>query len=603
MKSKISFFNNGIFKSMLRRFWPLWAAHFAVWALMLPIPTMISTLASHEHTDSIIYLIQELGSWAYVLIAFFGAIIVAMAMFSFLYNNRSTGLIASLPVRREAVFCSAYLAGLLPIVASNLVVALLTFLFALGSGVKTAAIFKLVSCWFGMYTLDFVIFYGIAVIIAMMTGNIIALPVLYGIFNFLAIGMEQVVRIIISQFVYGMGGYDTGSSLEFLSPAAYLISRQNIWVQMSETQIDPETRLFVIKSIGSQPWGALAAYAVVAIAFSVIALAMFRRRRMENAGDVIAVPCLRPVFKYGVTACAALCGGLFLYVLFSAIIDSRAAASFVMIPSMVAGAFIGYFASEMLLKKSFHVFKGKWSGFVIVCCLCAVFTLSCDIDVLNLAGRLPDADEVMSINIDYCEVNDEAAIEKLLDINRQIVERKDEFKDADPAYYAYFRYLLKDGKTIERGYYINDIDLYNEYVAVRNDVNVLLDMFTPNVEVNEKNVYTAFVECYYPDGRVDNIAEMTPEQAVDFYFNALIPDIKAGNKIIHNGDETPCYVTIDFSSYDSNTGVEAFDSLYIQISSDCVLCAQWLKDNLGVDIAELEAACSAQDAAYVAENS
>lgn len=603
MKSKISFFNNGIFKSMLRRFWPLWAGHFAVWALMLPIPTMISTLAAHEHTDSILYLIQGLGRWASVLFAFFGAIIVAMAMFSFLYNNRSTGLIASLPVRREAVFCSAFLAGLLPIVASNLVVALLTFLFALGSGVKTAAIFKLVSIWFGMYTLDFVIFYGIAVIIAMMTGNIIALPVLYGIFNFLAIGMEQVVRIIISQFVYGMGGYDTGSSLEFLSPGAYLISRQDIWVQMSETQIDPETHLRVIQSISSRPWGALAAYAAVAIAFSVIALAMFRHRRMENAGDVIAVPCLRPVFKYGVTACTALCGGLLLYIMFSTIIDSRAAASFVMIPSMVAGAFIGYFASEMLLKKSFHVFKGKWSGFIIVCCLCAVFTLSCDIDVLNLAGRMPDADEVECVQIDCCEVKDEDAIKKLLDINRQIVERKDEFKDADPAYYTHFYYQLKNGSSVERDYYINDYDLYNEYVAVRNDVNVLLDMFTPDIEVNEKNVYAAYVECYYPDGSGDSYLEMTPEQAVDFYFNALIPDIKAGNKIIRDGDETPCYVTIDFSSFDSNTGVEAADSLYIQISSDCVLCAQWLKDNLGVDVAALEAACAAQDAAYVAENS
>lgn len=37
MKSKISFFNAGLFRSTLRRFWPLWTIHFAGWLLFLPV--------------------------------------------------------------------------------------------------------------------------------------------------------------------------------------------------------------------------------------------------------------------------------------------------------------------------------------------------------------------------------------------------------------------------------------------------------------------------------------------------------------------------------------------------------------------------------------
>ena len=40
-----------------------------------------------------------------------------------------------------------------------------------------------------------------------------------------------------------------------------------------------------------------------------LAYMMYRRRRSESAGDVVAVGWLRPVFRYGVAALSALLGG------------------------------------------------------------------------------------------------------------------------------------------------------------------------------------------------------------------------------------------------------------------------------------------------------
>ena len=590
MKSKISFFNFGIFKSMLRRFWPLWAAHFGIWLLILPIPSLISTLTDARHTDSIVYLVQATTGWMPVIFAFFAAIIIAMAMYSFLYNNRSTGLIASLPVSREAVFCSAYLAGLLTVTASNLIIALLTFLSALGSGVSAAVVFKLVLYWFGVYTLDFIIFYGIAVLTAMLTGNIIALPVLYGIFNFLVVGMEQIINIFLGEFVFGLPSYGASSTLEFLSPAVYLLSRQEVKVEMSNV-IDPATQLHVIESVSFRSWLMLAAFAAAAVVLSAAALMLLRRRRMETAGDVIAIPCLRPVFKYGVTICAALCGGLLLYEIFFSLIDHRGVAVFVMIPCMIVSAFIGYFASEMLLKKSFHVLKGNWVGFIVVSCLCAAFTFCCDLDILNIAHRLPDADEVEYVTVDGCNIRDEKTIEELIKVNKAIVDNQDEYKFGAPICISY-TYHLKDGKQINRDYYIDGDEVYRQYADVMNSETVLIGRYTPAVAVNEKNVYNAYVEYYLPNGN-DVYDEMSPEQAVDFYRNALIPDIKNGNKKLYGNvdeEETPVYVSIDLLGYDPVTGDENGDSLWIQVSSECTECARWLKENLGIDVAEIEAA-------------
>lgn len=42
MKSKISFFNHGLFKSTLRRFWPLWVLHFVGWFLFMPMMTLMN---------------------------------------------------------------------------------------------------------------------------------------------------------------------------------------------------------------------------------------------------------------------------------------------------------------------------------------------------------------------------------------------------------------------------------------------------------------------------------------------------------------------------------------------------------------------------------
>lgn len=53
MKSKISFFNAGLFRSTLRRFWPLWTIHFAGWLLFLPVLTLMNNLGPNKSTKFI----------------------------------------------------------------------------------------------------------------------------------------------------------------------------------------------------------------------------------------------------------------------------------------------------------------------------------------------------------------------------------------------------------------------------------------------------------------------------------------------------------------------------------------------------------------------
>lgn len=598
MKSKISFFNAGIFKSMLKRFWPLWTAYFAVWFMCLPLPLLVARLQGvKESAVTVVTAAMKTSVEASVVSGFLMGILAAMAVFGFLYNSRSCGMIASTPVRREAVFCSAYLAGALPVLAANLFIAVLNWLFTLSSGIEGACIFKMNAILFAVNSMEFLIFFSISAFIAILTANIVALPVLYLIFNFVFLGMEYVVRMLYGMFIFGYSDHPD-CVLEFMSPLIYLFTRIGINVNISTGSA----------AVSLTNWSALLGYIIAAVVFSVTALLLYRKRRMESAGDVIAVNSLRPVFKFCVTACAALCFGLLFFVIISTLFTSLSMSMLVLSAGLIIGAFIGYFASEMLLKKSFHVFKGSWKGFVITAVLCIVFAFVCVTDLFDLSSQLPDADDIEAISCSSkscgVDIKNRSDIEALLKVNKAIIADRDKYEglddtDLENTGYVNIRYKLKDGRVICRGYTLLIDDNYKAYYEVLSSENIVKDIFTPEVPVTVQNVYSALFSCPSGSGELNSIS-LTPEQAVDFYDNALMKDIESGAKkpLISetaetgNNDDgfvTGSYVYIELvSAPDTANEEDAYDSLVIEIDADCTECIAWVKANLNIDLHNID---------------
>ncbi|MCI7510956.1 MAG: ABC transporter permease [Firmicutes bacterium] len=598
MKSKISFFNAGIFKSMLKRFWPLWTAYFAVWFMCLPLPLLVARLQGvKESAVTVVTAAMKTSVEASVVSGFLMGILAAMAVFGFLYNSRSCGMIASTPVRREAVFCSAYLAGALPVLAANLFIAVLNWLFTLSSGIEGACIFKMNAILFAVNSMEFLIFFSISAFIAMLTANIVALPVLYLIFNFVFLGMEYVVRMLYGMFIFGYSDHPD-CVLEFMSPLIYLFTRIGINVNISTGSA----------AVSLTNWSALLGYIIAAVVFSVTALLLYRKRRMESAGDVIAVNSLRPVFKFCVTACAALCFGLLFFVIISTLFTSLSMSMLVLSAGLIIGAFIGYFASEMLLKKSFHVFKGSWKGFVITAVLCIVFAFVCVTDLFDLSSQLPDADDIEAISCSSesrgVDIKNRSDIEALLRVNKAIIADRDKYEglddtDLENTGYVSIRYKLKDGRVICRGYTLLIDDNYKAYYEVLSSESIVKDIFTPEVPVTVQNVYDASFEYPSSTGEMNTIS-LTPEQAVDFYDNALMKDIESGAKkpLISetaetgNNDDgfvTGSYVYIELvSAPDTANEEDTSDSLVIEIDADCTECIAWVKANLNIDLHNID---------------
>lgn len=589
MKSKISFFNAGLFRSTLRRFWPLWTIHFAGWLLFLPVLTLMNNLGPNKSTK-FIFTICESAVFASSVVAFIMAILAAMAVFSFMYSSRSTGLIASLPVRREAIFGSAWLGGVFAVLASNLVIALLTFLFSLGATINTALAFKAAFTWLGVYSMQFILFYGIASLTAVMTGSIAVLPILYIIFNFLAVGMESIIRLDFSCLIWGMSNGSFDCVLDFLSPLFYMVGSFVPDVEYNTPYVADTLGSLLDRecvAVTYSHWLPTVIYCLVGLIFSAAALMVFRKRRMESAGDVVAVRCMHPVFKYGVTVCSALCGGLLLYTVLFALFESRSASVFIMILSMIIFAFIGYFGAKMLLEKSFHVFRGSWVGFIVVCCLCAVFTLCCDLDVCGIGAYVPKEGSIKSITVYQTgSVEDPAIIENYRQLHEKIVSYKDEYEHivySDDTESIMFEYKLKNGRTVSREYTLPmDDENVERYYELANTPNLLLERFSPSIPADEEHCSQAIL--YIGDNQ---IIDLTPAQAIDFYRNALLPDIKAGHKVISRTyDDIIATMYITFEQEIDNSRYYDSQDIVVEITTDCTECISWIKANLGIDIEE-----------------
>lgn len=199
------------------------------------------------------------------------------------------------------------------------------------------------------------------------------------------------------------------------------------------------------------------------------------------------------------------------------------------------------------------------------------------------------------------DVTERSDIEALLKVNKAIIADRDKYEglddtDLENTGYVSIRYKLKDGRVICRGYTLLIDDNYKAYYEVLSSENIVKDIFTPEVPVTVQNVYDASFE--YPSGSGElNSISLTPEQAVDFYDNALMKDIENGAKKPHipetsstaDTDTPDSYVYIELVSIpDAVNEEDTYDSLVIDIDADCTECIAWVKANLNIDIHNID---------------
>lgn len=462
MRSGKSWFSPTLYKKNLTRFWPVWGLYLVIWLFAFPVSLVLKNVRADTFAHrTVLTVIPELG----LFMAFVFSAFSAACVWHYLCSGRAAGLMHTLPIRREGLFCTNFLSGLTFLAGPNLAVFLLTLLAEAAAGVVDAGA---LAMWFFAMTLMELFFFCFATLCAMLTGHVLGMPAFYLIFNFLASGLWALVDSALRSFVFGYAIRSHGWVV-WLTPVRKLLDRLTV-----ETDGGG-----IYRFVGL---GYILIYALAGLVMAALALALYCRRDMERAGDVVTVPWLRPVFRYGVGFCGALAAGTLVFAMFRGMLPATA---WTLLAFMLLWGTVFYFIAWMLLEKSFRVFR-HWKGCLPLLAALVVLTCVMELDLTGYERRQPNVYTVESASFRVygtrpyddastweLSVEDQQAIQAVLDAHRAIIESKESIEDFDGlacytedglpewAYYTVgITYRIKDGTVQTREY--NDIPVTRE---------------------------------------------------------------------------------------------------------------------------------------------
>ena len=478
MRSATSFFDKTLFRSQLKHTWPLWLGYTALWLFLVPV-ALFSALSAYQGSYSAADasgLLLNAGVRGGVFISFVFGLFFAMLSFSHLTQSRATNGFHALPVRRETIFLTAYLTGLF----CQLSTILVTFL--LGAAVSAPlhlSFWSVTAAAMGSAMLEAVFFYSFAALCMMMTGQILAAPVFYFVGNILVPGMEYLLRNFAGNFLYGYSGH-TDVALGFLSPPLYMYTEVSI---ASIETCESDSYYVTAYALEHRSFMILAAYALAGLVIALIALLLYRTRKSEMTGSTVAFPWATPIFKYGVAFCTAVALGQFLYYfLFGQYRSSGNDSLPGTILCMAAAGLVGYFVAEMLVKKSFRVFRAGAKGAVIVSLALVLLGVTMSFDLTGYEKHVPNESEIESVYYTFSGMtnvttDDADTIRRLTAAHQAIVKNRNEqarmakawetgtlsqsdYDDIEP-FSLRLTYYLKDGSQLSRSYslYLRRSDL------------------------------------------------------------------------------------------------------------------------------------------------
>ena len=542
MTSKISCFDRAVFRRALKKTAPVWILY-TLYELLLPLRLFSFCRGVSSCTDDFLVQIEKtILGYARInasLLPFLLGGLLAWVLFFWLFRAGTAYFYAALPVRRETLFLTNYLTGLLLCAAPALLSSLL--LWAVGAGFG-AAVFVPAMQVFTATMLGFLLFFSFAVLVCCVVGQMAAMPIVYVILNFTFFVLETIVRHLLFTFVYGMPYSQSSTMQSFALHATPVLGLLQGGFRVQTDWLERDGMYYMEYAPRLEGWGYLGALAALGLVFALCAFLLLKHREMERSGDVIAVGWLRPVALYVFTIGCALVLGALMAELFS----SNTADNFwYVLLFLFMGAFVGYFAGKMLLQKTVHVFRSGWLG-LGACCLALLLAFgAAEFDLFGYSRYLPERSAVQAAGLTHYQSNglyttqDDAFIQDVLNLHTAAVSEKSKQEHRRHAYQLgtdyteqfYITYRMTDGTLTERYYSIvyseadlEDPDsLISRFSALYNSPGSVLIRTGFDTPRTEKNV----LSCYVSSFDTGESLELTGRDAWRVYM-ACLDDINAG---------------------------------------------------------------------------
>ena len=456
MRLKVSFCNKTVLKTDIVRYAPLWGGY----TLMLALLTLMCIRApgeSPEYAYAEMVRLFSARAGHMVFINGFYALAVVQALWGDLLTPRLCNSLHAMPVTRDGFFGAHLVSGVLFAIVPNVLVYSLAALMVPGEIAAAPLMTLAAAC------LQYLFYLGAALVAVQLAGNRMGMVLAYGMLNFFSILVYWFCAQVFTPLTYG-----TEANVNWMANICptVVMYRGSYFTPLEHYLDTPTASIYYYDGMErGELWMPAMACALVGVGLIALAQFLYRRRKLESAGDLLAYPGLAPVFLVMNTLMVAA----FIHLGVS-LMDFEAVSQYFFLP---LGLIVGYVSGLMLLRRTTRVFRKRLllplAGILVLCALtvCGIYT-----DVFKVIRRVPQENQVMSVTVEPVngnygrkplEVTDREKIQAILSYHRESLNGwQDQVRDAllqktgcwKPGAYFNVRleYKLENGRTMARRY-------------------------------------------------------------------------------------------------------------------------------------------------------
>jgi ABC-2 type transport system permease protein len=435
MPSRTSWVNKEIISLILRN--TGWIGIVYTVGLLFALPLNIGMMVSSDES-SYLFTYGHMFQVNFVLQAGLMMVIpvlLSIFLFRYLHVKQHADMIHSLPIKRKKLFIQFSAAGLImlliPVLITAVVMIMITLTNDLGPNFQVADIIN----WAMLTFLMTLLFYTSGITVAMMTGLSVVQAVMTYLLLLFPSGIYVLSVLNLKNFLYGF-------------PQDYFMAVQT-------ENFSPVIKAGLFNEVQLSSWEVVI-YLVIIIGLWLLALFLYKMRRIESVSQALVFPVLQPIFKFGlITSVMLLSGGYFS--------EMQNTLSWTLFGYAI-GFVIGYILSEMVLQKTWRIVL-KVKEVAVFALFIAIIAVFFQFGFRNYVTYIPDSNEIDKVYFNdhiYSYLNEyeeepvrylknEDNIMNVRELHKAVISNRDS-KGQHPLYIVY---ELKNGKKIVRSYEIN----------------------------------------------------------------------------------------------------------------------------------------------------
>ena len=434
--------SSAILKSNLKRFTPLMIMGIVYFFCLYVFPAFFVENLKEHLLNSFNYSMMGLRFYCAAM-----PLAVSLAVCSFLHKKNSVMFHHSIPVRRTQMYLSIVFAGLIIIY----VPIILLVLYA--SAIINLSIACKILC-FGILSSTYV--FSICILAGIISGTTVMHFILAVWFNFLP---QTIYAVLLTYSQVLLHGFTTNDVMEDV----FLMS--------------PETNEFTLLSSINL------VYIGILVILFILAGVLYNKAKLERSENVVIFNSIKVFLNVLTSIYTMAIFGFITYAL------KQTPISFVV--SSVIGAIIGTYVGYMIFNKTFKIFNKQATKLTIcIVILSMVLSLSFMFDFYRFESRVPDVNEVKSVNIASDMLEDSSAydswndvfnpqytrrdiVSNVINIQKYAIANENESKYVDNVADIFIKYNLKNGKSFTRQYMVvannKEVKKYMKYIFESNE--------------------------------------------------------------------------------------------------------------------------------------